>query len=93
MSLQAEAINILKADQEVDDGFLWLIEVQSIEQAKKYYDNMWDLTRYKKDDDDSIIYYHENGSISSHATFNSNDSESFKRAVGWIADYLRGAEY
>lgn len=50
-----------------------------------------DLTQYSSDDHDSIIYYHENGSINKHKTFNSEDPESFNAAVKEVAVYL-GAE-
>ena len=90
---QKEAIGILRQDDEVDNNFLWLVETQTIEEAQRYYDNIWDLTRHKEEGQDSIIYYHENGSIHHSAVFDKDDDEDFKEAVEWIGVHLRGAEY
>lgn len=87
--LQKRAIKLLK-ELGADKNSLWLVEVQSIEQAKKFYDpaHIEDLVKFKDEEEDSIIYYHESGSIHQHSTFNTGDKESFKKAVKWIAKYL-----
>ena len=63
---------------------LWLIEVQTIETAKKYHDHIDDLVRDPKDD--MIIYFHESGSLNQSATFKSWDEESMREAVKFLVE-------
>ena len=89
-SLQVQAIELLKR-LGADKNSLWLVEVSSILTAKNFYEpaHIDDLVQFKDKNDDSIIYYHESSSIHQHSTFNSDDSHSFKKAVEWIANYLK----
>ena len=91
MSLQGRAIDKLK-ELGADKDQLWLVEVQTIEQAKKYYQDriIEDLTRYSPEGHESIVYHHSNGMINSSATFKQGDAESFSEACEYIAEYLGG---
>ena len=91
MSLQGRAIDKLK-ELGADKDQLWLVEVQTIEQAKKYYQDriIEDLTRYSPEGYESIIYHHSNGCINASATFKQGDAESFSEACEYIAEYLGG---
>ena len=91
-SLQSRAINRLK-ELGANKDQLWLVEVQTIEQAANFYGDYveWDLCKHSPGAHGHIIYYHESGSIHQHATFKKGDSESFDKAIKWIARYL-GAE-
>ena len=88
-SLQSRAINRLK-ELGANKDQLWLVEVQTIEQAADFYGDYvkWDLCKNSPDEDTHIIYYHESGSIHQHGTFSKDDPESFEKAIKWIARYL-----
>lgn len=90
--LHSKAINRLN-ELGAEKGSLWLVEVQTIEQAADFYGQFvkWDLCKHSPADHDSIIYYHESGSIHQHATFKKDDQASFEKAIKWIGRYL-GAE-
>ena len=90
-NLQSKGIDLLKEYGSPEDN-LWLVEIQTIKKCSDFYGDyiIWDHTSNSPNNHDYIIYYHENGSIHQHATFDSNNENSFKEAVKYIAKYLKG---
>ena len=87
--IQQHAIELLR-HYGADEDRLWLCEAQTIEQCANFYgENVKrDLCSFAPEDHTHILYYHENGYIAAHATFNPDRAETLKEAAKWLANHM-----
>lgn len=91
MSIHNKGIELLQ-EYGVPKNFLWLCEVQTVEECARHYGHEFvvdDLCGNAPQKETHIIYYHEDGCINTAATFDPDNAESFQNACKYVANYFQ----